>query len=133
MEPAELAAALADHPATAGIGVLVLHGSRARGDAGPGSDWDLAYLTDDDPDAPPPDPAALVAAVTGLLGTDAVDLVDLAAASALLRFRAARDGRLLLERRAGAFLDFRLEAVRFWCDAGPVIRAAQADVLASLG
>jgi hypothetical protein len=35
--------------------------------------------------------------------------------------------------RDGAFLDFRLEAVRFWCEAGPVIRAAQADVLASLG
>ncbi|PVZ04564.1 type VII toxin-antitoxin system MntA family adenylyltransferase antitoxin [Actinomycetospora cinnamomea] len=133
MEPAELAAALAGHPATAGIGVLVLHGSRARGDAGPDSDWDLAYLADDEPDAPPPDAAALVAVVTGLLGTDAVDLVDLATASALLRFRAARDGLLLLERRDGAFLDFRLEAVRYWCDAGPVIRAAQADVLASLG
>jgi hypothetical protein len=71
--------------------------------------------------------------VTGLLGTDAVDLVDLAATSALLRFRAARDGAVLLERRDGAFLDFHLEAVRYWCDAGPVIRAAQADVLASLG
>jgi predicted nucleotidyltransferase len=133
MEPAELAAALAGHPATAGVGVLVLHGSRARGDAGPAADWDLAYLTDDRLDAPPPDPSALVAAATGLLGTDAVDLVDLATASALLRFRAARDGVLLLETRDGAFLDFRLEAVRFWCDAGPVIRAAQDDVLASLG
>jgi hypothetical protein len=61
-----------------------------------------------------------------------VDLVDLAGAGALLRFRAARDGVLVLERRHDAFLDFRLDAVRFWCDAGPVIRAAQADVLASL-
>ena len=72
-------------------------------------------------------------ALTRVLGTDDVDLVDLATASALLRFRAARDGVLLLEARPEAFLDFRLEAVRFWCDAGPVIRAAQADVLASLG
>ena len=28
---------------------------------------------------------------------------------------------------------FRLEATRFWCDAGPVIRAAQAEVLEELG
>jgi predicted nucleotidyltransferase len=38
MEAAELAAALLDRPAVAGVGLLVLHGSRARGDAGPGSD-----------------------------------------------------------------------------------------------
>ena len=67
------------------------------------------------------------------VGTDAVDLADLTTASALLRFRAARDGVALLERPPGAFLQFRLEAVRFWCDAGPVIRTAQADVLAALG
>ena len=133
MEPAELSAALADDPAVAGVGVLALHGSRARGDAAPTSDWDLAYLADDREGAPPPDPVALAVALTRVLETDDVDLVDLAAASALLRFRAARDGVLLLEARPEAFLDFRLEAVRFWCDAGPVIRAAQADVLASLG
>lgn len=28
----------------AGLEFLVLHGSRARGDAGPGSDWESAYL-----------------------------------------------------------------------------------------
>lgn len=133
MESGELSAALADRPAVDGIGVLVLHGSRARGDAGPDSDWDLAYLADDRNDALAPDPVGLLALATDVLGTDAVDLVDLASASALLRFRAARDGVLLLEAHHGAFLDFRLEAVRFWCDAGPVIRAAQADVLASLG
>ncbi|MDD7941972.1 nucleotidyltransferase domain-containing protein [Actinomycetospora lutea] len=133
MDSAELTAALSDHPATAGIGVLVLHGSRARGDAGPDSDWDLAYLADSRGDALPPDPVGLLALVADVLGTDAVDLVDLADASALLRFRAARDGVLLLQAEPGAFLDFRLEAVRFWCDAGPVIRAAQADVLAALG
>lgn len=133
MEPAELGAALVGHGATSGIGVLVLHGSRARGDAGPDSDWDLAYLADEREGAPAPDPVGLLALVTGVLGTDAVDMVDLASASALLRFRAARDGVLLLEADEGVFLNFRLEAVRFWCDAGPVIRAAQADVLAALG
>ena len=122
----DLAAELAEVPATAALDLLVLHGSRARGDAGPTADWDLGYLGE-------ADPSALTAAAAHLLGTDAVDVVDLACASALLRFRAARDGVALLERSPDAFLRFRLDAVTFWCDAGPVIRAAQADVLAALG
>jgi hypothetical protein len=40
---------------------------------------------------------------------------------------------VLVERRDGTFREFQLEAVLFWCDAGPVIRAAQNDVLAALG
>lgn len=126
MDTSQLGRALAAHPAAAAVDLLVLHGSRARGDAGPSSDWDLGYLG-------PADPAALVAAAVELLGTEAVDVADLARASALLRFRAARDGVALVERSPEAFLQFRLDAVTFWCDAGPVIRAAQDDVLASLG
>jgi len=117
--------AAADLP---GMSLLVLHGSHARGDAGPRSDWDFGYLADDRLD-----PAALHARLTVAVETDAVDLVYLASASALLRFRAAKDGVPLFERPAGAFGEFQLDAVRFWCDAGPVIRAAQADVLAALG
>lgn len=126
----ELAAALERDPVTAGVEVLALHGSRARGDAGPNSDWDFGYLA-----APSAavDAVALLARLTQLLGTDAVDVVDLDCASALLRYRVARDGRVVLERRPGAFVEFRLEATRFWCDAGPVIRAAQAEVLEELG
>ncbi|GAA4773170.1 hypothetical protein GCM10023200_01980 [Actinomycetospora chlora] len=124
----EIAAAVDGLPGGDGLDVLVLHGSRARGDAGPASDWDFGYLARDEVD-----PVALLAALVDVLHTDAVDLVDLAAASALLRFRAARDGVLVLERRPDAFLSFRLEAVTFWCDAGTAIRAAQADVMSSLG
>jgi hypothetical protein len=51
----------------------------------------------------------------------------------LLRYRTARDGVVLAEQREGAFREFQLEAVQFWCDVGPVIRAAQDDVLAALG
>jgi predicted nucleotidyltransferase len=122
----DLAAALAEHPATALLDLLLLHGSRARGDGRPTSDWDLAYLGE-------ADAATLTATLSHLVETDAVDVVDLARASGLLRFRAARDGIALVERRPEAFLQFRLEAISFWCDAGPVIRAAQNDVLASLG
>lgn len=124
----DLAARLRDRPETMGLRLLMLYGSRARGNAGPRSDWDVGFLADDGFDV-----AGLVVALTTVLGTDAVDVVDLAAASALLRFRAARDGISLVERRAGEHEQFQIEAVRFWCDAGPVIRAAQDGVLAALG
>ena len=124
----EIARALDGDPATAGLRLLVLHGSRARGDQHDGSDWDFGVLADDSFDL-----AALVVSLTTLLGTDAVDLVDLRRASALLRYRTARDGVVVLERPEGEFLRFQLEAVQFWCDAGPVIRAAQRDVLRALG
>ncbi len=120
-----LSAAAARHP---GLQVLVLHGSRARGEARAGSDWDLACLGSDELDL-----GALHVTAVSALGTDAVDLVDLERASALLRFRAARDGRCLFEDRAGRHLDFVLAATHFWCDAGPIIRRAQRAVLADLG
>ena len=52
------------------------------------------------------------------MGSDAVDLVDLVTGSALVRFRAARDGIALLERPSGAFLDFRLDAIGFCATPG---------------
>jgi predicted nucleotidyltransferase len=126
--PHELARRLADLPSAAGVTVALLHGSRARGDARPGSDWDIGVLAGESPNLP-----AVTADIAAILGTDMIDVVDLRTASALLRFRAARDGIALVERPSGAFEAFQLEAVQFWCDAGPVIRAAQEDVLAGLG
>lgn len=127
MLPDELGRRLRAHPAVADLRLVVLHGSRARGDAHPGSDRDLAVLGD-----APVDLAAVAAAVVEAVHSDAVDVVDLAGASALLRHRAARDGVALVERPVGAFLDFRLAATRFWCDVGPVVRAARQSVLADL-
>lgn len=109
-----------------GLDLLVLFGSRARGDSHEGSDWDLGYLGVADADA-------LRAALTLALGTDAVDLVDLGRAGALLRYRAARDGRALFESAAGVFDDFRVQAATFWCDAQPVLVRAYGRVLEDLG
>jgi predicted nucleotidyltransferase len=125
---ADLAARLRDDPTVAELRLLVLHGSRARGDHHPGSDWDFGVLADERTDL-----GAVMATLTEVVGTDSVDLVELHRASALLRYRAARDGLPLLERPEGTFLRFQLEAVQFWCDAEPVIRRAQDDVLAALG
>lgn len=127
MIPDQLAVSLADLPAARTLTLAVLHGSRARVEAHPDADWDVGVLADG-----PLDLAALAADLSAILDTDAVDVVDLRRASALLRFRAARDGVVLLERPAGAFEEFQIEAAQFWCDAGPVIRAAQDDVLAEL-
>ena len=109
-----------------GLHALVLFGSRARGDADATSDWDFGYLADRAFDS-----AALLAAIVHALGTEDVDLVDLATASGLLRFRAARDGRLLWGDER-LIEHFRLEAASFWCDAEPVLRSAYDAVLARL-
>jgi predicted nucleotidyltransferase len=126
--PERISELLRTEPAASGLRLAVLHGSRARGEAGPASDWDIGVIAaDGDPEL-----AALSAALTGFLGTDSVDVVDLGRASALLRYRAARDGVALLEARPGEFEQFQVDATQFWCDAGPVIRAAHEDVLAAL-
>lgn len=124
-DPARLDAVRVVAARVPGLTLLLLHGSRSRGQEHAGSDWDLGYRGD-------ADPATLLDAVASALGTDAVDLVDLDRATSLLRYEAARDG-VALYTSGDAYRDFVLEATRFWCDAGPVIRRAQQDVLAGLG
>lgn len=114
-------AAAAAHPA---LRVLVLIGSRAADVARSESDWDFGFLADLGLD-----PAALTADLAGALGTDAVDLVDLSHASAILRRDAAAHGRLLAEREPGEYENFQVEAISFWADVEPVVRQAHADVL----
>ena len=114
--------------ATEGLHLLVLYGSRARGENRDGSDWDFGYVAD-----PSSDIGMFTAGLVQLVGTDAVDLVDLSTASALLRYRVAADGVVVHEDQRGGFVDFKVEAVRFWCDAGPVIAEAHRQVLEHLG
>lgn len=111
---------------TSGLDLFVLHGSRARGDASDGSDWDFAFLARD------LDAGGLLAALMDALGTDRVDLVDLVRASGLLRFRAARDGVTIFVRRPGLDDEFRYEAAQFWCDASPILERGYHAALADL-
>ena len=110
-----------------GLQLLVLYGSRARGDARPHSDWDFGYEADDAFDVD-----GLLAGLVEHLGVDRVDLVDLGRAGALLRFRVARDGVLICERPAGRFRQFRLAAIDTWCDLAPVLEPAYARLLDAL-
>ena len=112
------------HP---GVRLAVVFGSRARGDATAASDWDIGYLADDRLDR-----ERLMADLVRALDSERIDLVDLERAGGLVRFRAARDGTAVFEAVPDAFARFWLEAVTFWCDAGPVIRAGYDDLLAEL-
>jgi predicted nucleotidyltransferase len=111
-----------------GLDLLVLFGSRARGDARPDSDWDFGFIARSDFA-----PEAFVARLVAQLRTERIDLADLDRGGALLRFRAARDGKVVHEGAAGAHARFWLAAVDFWCDAGPLITAGYDANLASLG
>ena len=112
---------------TAGLDLLLLFGSRARGDASVQSDWDLGYLASADVDI-----SGLRAAIVELLDTDGVDLVDLSRAGGLLRYRAARDGVVVFQARPRLAEAFALEAVDFWCDAGSLLQQGYDNVLAEL-
>ena len=106
-----------------GLELLVLFGSRARGEAHSRSDWDFGYLATAELD-----PDALLAHLVLLLGTDRIDLVDLERTDGLLRFRVASEGQTIFESRPGTFDDFWLEAVPFWWDIGPIFQAAYEDI-----
>lgn len=112
---------------TPGLEVLLLFGSRTRQDVHAGSDWDFGFVAAVDIDA-----SALVSQLAAIVGSDRVDLVDLQRAGGLLRYRAARDGQVLFERRAGAGDRFRYAAAQFWCDAAPVLWRGYEKVLAEL-
>ncbi|HTY50147.1 MAG TPA: nucleotidyltransferase domain-containing protein [Steroidobacteraceae bacterium] len=117
--------ALADRAqATPGLDLLLLHGSRARGGASAGSDWDFGYLGDERLDA-----AVLLAGLVDTLHDDRIDLANLATAGALLRYHAARDGEVLFESRPGLSGQFRLAAIGFWCDAQPLLQPGYQAVL----
>jgi predicted nucleotidyltransferase len=103
-----------------GLQLVLLFGSYAAGSPHKRSDIDIAFLFD-----MPVDILALTNRVIGLLHTDNVDVIDLRRASPLLKFAAAKDGRLLYERSPGIFNDFISLAFRMYVDAKK-LRSAQA-------
>jgi predicted nucleotidyltransferase len=87
------------------------------------SDIDLAFSFDQ-----PTDMLALTNNVIKLLHTDNVDVVDLRRASPLLKFSAAKNGRLLYERSPGLFVTFYSLAFRMYVDTRK-LRDAQAKAV----
>ncbi|MGH9324304.1 MAG: type VII toxin-antitoxin system MntA family adenylyltransferase antitoxin [Vicinamibacteria bacterium] len=112
---------------SAGLRMLLLYGSAARGEVHDLSDWDFGYLAD-----PAFQPETLRGELSILLETDRVDLVDLARAGGQLRYRAASDGVVVFATDGEVFRRFWMEAVTFWCEAGPVLEAQYKKVLRRL-
>ena len=100
----------------------MLIGSQARGTAGPLSDVDIAVWHD-----PALDPSGrlhlqleLARAASEALGTDEVDVVMLNRAPPLLRHRAVRDGKLLVERDPGSRVRFEARSLLDYLDTKPL-------------
>jgi len=94
-----------------GLQFVLLFGSIVQRNMHKRSDIDLAFLFHG-----PVDILALTNKVSGLLRSDRIDVVDLRRASPLLKFSAAKEGRLLYERSPGLFNAFRSLAFRRYVD-----------------
>jgi predicted nucleotidyltransferase len=105
-----------------GVVAAMLIGSQARGAAGPLSDIDIGVWHE-----PGLDSAArlglrleLAAAAARALGTDEVDVVLLNGATPLMRHRAVRDARRLVERDPKARVRLEARAILEYLDTKPL-------------
>lgn len=102
----------------AGVELLYLFGSQARGEALPMSDVDFAVLFARE--VPASDHAKrqelLIVELMGILRRDDVDVVLLDRASALMRHRAATEGLVVFEARPSLHAEFLVRALREYDD-----------------
>jgi predicted nucleotidyltransferase len=105
-----------------GVLAAMLIGSQARGTAGPLSDIDIAVLYDPglDSEARLRLQLDLMRSGSRALGTSEVDVVMLNRASPLMRHRAVRDGRLLVDRDSVARVRFEARALLDYLDTAPL-------------
>lgn len=96
--------------------LLILFGSRARGDHAPSSDWDIAYLSDPSPENPSawfPGAGLLETLSTqSHISSDRIDLIDLSTCSEILAHFVAQEGQLIYERDPGEFEHFRQRSLK---------------------
>lgn len=105
-----------------GVVAATLIGSQARGDAGPLSDVDIAVWHEPGLDAQArlSLQLALASAAARALDTDEVDVVMLNDAPPLIRHRAIRDARRLVERDPKARVRFEARALLDYLDTKPL-------------
>lgn len=98
--------------------LLVLFGSRARGDNDPRSDWDIAFLRDSDHVINTSSQwfpgAELLQTLSecSQIPCDRIDLIDLSTCSEILAHFVAQDGQLIYERDPGEFEHFRQRSLK---------------------
>ncbi len=104
----------------AGVSVAYLFGSRARGQARPDSDADLAVLLRN-PKAELPllAEAELATRLADVLQVDAVDVTLVERAPLEVRARVVREGRVVLEDDAVRRVRFEVDTQSRWFDVAP--------------
>lgn len=119
--------------------MLVLFGSRARGDNHAKSDWDFAALYDEEIQKERiKDNAWAWFEVPGLLSEifgipdSQVDVVELNKTSSLIAHFVARDGKLLYEQESGEFERFRQQYLKSDLEMQEVRKALRSKIEAHL-
>jgi predicted nucleotidyltransferase len=112
VDPARLRAVAADVARAAGLRLVVLFGSAARGQTG-AEDLDIGVLGGGGAAV---DAVAITNQFVRRLAVQEVDVTDLARADPLLLAQAARDGVPLYESAGGEFAQFASLAVRRFAD-----------------
>lgn len=98
--------------------MLVLFGSRARGDFRPNSDWDFAAVYDEAIYQNLTENPFAVFELSGIISNllnipeSKIDVIDLGRCSALLAHYVARDGKVLYEQEPKQFEQFRRQALK---------------------
>ena len=119
--------------------LLVLFGSRAKGDAYERSDWDFAFLCDEEQRkvAIADEPYGFLEVHSALehyfeIGGEYMDVVDLTRCSQLIAHHVARDGQLLYEQEIGIFEHFCKQALMNELELKALQRELRAKVEISL-
>jgi len=103
------------------VRLAILFGSRAKGEAGSESDWDLAFLINEAKqkmDRPwlTALKKSLIKDLCNHLKTSQIDLVILNRASPFLKYQIAQNGRPLYQAKEGEFASFVSLAIRSYSD-----------------
>jgi len=109
--------------------MLILFGSRARGNPHSNSDWDFAFLCDSDPEN-----VLFHTEIYGILADlfrindDKIDAINLAKCPPLIAHAIAQDGKLLYERDSDLFKVFKQQSLM----SEEQLKAIQKDLRAKL-
>jgi predicted nucleotidyltransferase len=110
--------------------LLILFGSRARGEDRPDSDWDFAVLYDKNFDKLESSYLDLFPLLGELFNVnrDRIDIVELNHCSPLMKYQVARDGKVIYEKNIGDFLRFHLQAWKEYADTAKFRKAQKESI-----
>ncbi|USR91301.1 nucleotidyltransferase domain-containing protein [Phormidium yuhuli AB48] len=113
--------------------MLILFGSRARGDTHSNSDWDFAVLYNEELRRQTVEGFGWFRDI-GIIGdclnlnSDKIDVVEIERCSELMAHHIARDGKLIYEQEPGLFEDFKKENILSQKTIDDIIRESRSQV-----